>query len=326
MAPKNQSRGGSSGSSISSNAQRWLATLKYAEGTQDKSYSTAFSGKQYDNNKPHPGTVYTSKSGRSSAAHGAYQFMPDTWKDIHGGKNPPMTKENQDKAALWLMKNRAGIDPDKTPITKESVSKLAGTWASFPNAEGKSAYNQPVKNYKELEKIWKESGDNNNTNLKINTKDQQGHFNPNSVGKMGPTFQPNSSVSTPVISARPGVNSPSRAADFLDKPDFLDTNKGYQTANSMKIGGLPGLNDIAQAGIANYGHFKNRSNSYGQSAFSKPSSTWSNINNRSYGGSMNLGRTLGITSSPSYRAVTNSGYNWGSTAGASNSWRTGYGI
>jgi hypothetical protein len=68
--------------------------------------------------------------------------------------------------------------------------------------------------------------------------------------------------------------------------------------NNTKVGGLPGLGEIAQAGIANYGYFKGQSNRYGQAAFGANSSGWArSVNQYSYGSGMNLGRSLGINTS-----------------------------
>lgn len=179
MAPKSQLVGHSPASSFATstaNAMRWLDVIRHAEGSN---YNTRFGGGSYDHNKPHPGTVYTSKSGRQSAAHGAYQFMPDTWKEINGGKNVPMTSQAQDAAALRLME-RAGVSPN-APFTRQNVAKLAATWASLPNEQGQSAYKQPVKDFNKLQQVF-------NNSLKINTPNQQGHYNPQSVGKAGPTY------------------------------------------------------------------------------------------------------------------------------------------
>ena len=132
------------------NAQKWLHMIKYAEGVSKKEnpYGTAFSGKEFDNSKPHPGTVYTSSSGYRSAAHGAYQWMPDTWDEIYNG-NAPMTKENQDAAALFKMSQR-GVDPTQG-LSRDNLNKLAPEWASLPKYNGLSYYGQPVKSYTELE-------------------------------------------------------------------------------------------------------------------------------------------------------------------------------
>lgn len=78
----------------------------------------------------------------------------------------------------------------------------------------------------------------------------------------------------------------------------IDFSRNHTTSGgSRSVGGLPGLHDIAQAGIANYGAFKNKSSSYGQQAFSMGNSTVGRINSQSYGGGMNLGSSLGINTS-----------------------------
>lgn len=136
------------------NAYAWLAVIRYAEGTAkyQNPYGVAFTGAIFDNSKPHPGTVYGSSGGYQSDAHGAYQFLGNTWSWINGNKNIPMTKENQDKAAWNLMRNR-GVDPS-TAMTRQRLAQLSPEWASLPNWNGLSYYGQPVKSYGELAHVW----------------------------------------------------------------------------------------------------------------------------------------------------------------------------
>ena len=142
---------------LSANAQAWLAMIRYAEGTAKyrNPYGTAFTGAQFDNSRPHPGVVRGRAGGWRSDASGAYQFLSTTWKGIWGGKNVPMTPENQDYAAIQLMKRR-GVNPD-APITPEAMAKLAPEWASLPTLQGKSYYGQPVKGYADLAKQWNQA-------------------------------------------------------------------------------------------------------------------------------------------------------------------------
>lgn len=136
------------------NVQAWLAMIRYAEGTaKDKNpWGVAFTGAKFNNNAPHPAIVRGSSGGYRSDAHGAYQFLSNTWKWIHGGNNPPMTRQNQDLAAIKLIKQR-GVDPTK-PITPQLLAKLAPEWASLPTTQGVSFYGQPVKKFQELKKVW----------------------------------------------------------------------------------------------------------------------------------------------------------------------------
>lgn len=84
---------------------------------------------------------------------------------------------------------------------------------------------------------------------------------------------------------------------------------GYGVTGTHRgLEGLPGLNEIAQAGIANYGAFKDKSNLYGKTAFdSSRSGRWSNINQRSYGSNINLGGSLGINTAATSAAGTRYG-------------------
>ena len=145
-------------------------TIYFAEGTWDKKqskpmYDVTFGYQRFDNSKPHPGTVIKG-SGVSSSAHGAGQWMPDTWKEINNGINAPMTPENQDAALFRIAQERGGYDFTK-PFA-DQASKLSGIWASIPNKMGRSQYNmddgspQPsrplaalVDFYNEREKFYK---------------------------------------------------------------------------------------------------------------------------------------------------------------------------
>ena len=98
-----------------------------------------------------------------SVASGAYQFMPDTLKQLMSmGKASPnqlMTPGNQDRLAWELMKRR-GLTYQT--LKKEGLSRnvsdmLAGEWASLPNKRGVSNYGQPVKPLKDLQKIYNET-------------------------------------------------------------------------------------------------------------------------------------------------------------------------
>lgn len=135
------------------NVQAWLRMIRHAEGTAKYAnpWGTAFTGAQYDNNRPHPQVIRGRAGGYRSDAHGAYQFLSTTWRETMGG-NLPMTRENQEIAAIRLMRRR-GVDPTK-PLSRELVHKLAPEWASLPTMQGKSYYGQPVKPFEEVQKVW----------------------------------------------------------------------------------------------------------------------------------------------------------------------------
>jgi muramidase (phage lysozyme) len=145
---------------ISPNARRWLNLLSYAEGTWGGSaprYDITFGYKPIKDLSRHPNQVV--QGGKySSAAAGAYQFMPSTWAGVakqQGLKD--FGPKSQDIAALALIRAK-GVDPDRDPITKDTVAKLSGTWASLPTLQGKSAYGQPVKSFESLRQFAEKQG------------------------------------------------------------------------------------------------------------------------------------------------------------------------
>lgn len=146
--------GAGAGAAPPSNSARWLNVLRVAEGTDGpNAYTTMFGGGQFKDLSRHPDQVNRA-GGYASAAAGAYQFMPKTWESASKALGlKDFSPANQDKAALWLIKQR-GIDPDTAAFTRENVAKLAPEWASLPTLKGTSYYNQPVKAFGELEKVW----------------------------------------------------------------------------------------------------------------------------------------------------------------------------
>ena len=144
-----------SGGQISPNARRWLDTISFAEGTwggQTPRYAITFGYQPIADLSKHPDRVV--KSGKyASAAAGAYQFMPQTWEGVRSKLGlRDFSPVSQDLGALELIRQR-GVDPDRDPITRETLAKLSGEWASIPTLSGKSAYGQPVKPAEQLIKF-----------------------------------------------------------------------------------------------------------------------------------------------------------------------------
>ena len=136
-----------------------LAMIRTGEGTAGpQGYRTKFGGSTFDTSKgwSHPDQVVNS-GGYSSAAAGAYQFLPGTWQ---GAKKALGLKsfdpDSQDLAALYLAKQRGAIDALQKPGVKlvDVMDKLAPEWASIPTKAGKSYYGQPVKSASELAKAY----------------------------------------------------------------------------------------------------------------------------------------------------------------------------
>jgi len=132
---------------ISDNARRWLKAISFAEGTwadNKPKYDILFGGGTFGDLSRHPDRVIHTPN-YSSAAAGAYQFMPGTWESVQSKlKLPDFSPLSQDLGALELVRMR-GVNPDTDPINRETLSKLSPEWASFPTLEGVSYYGQPIK-------------------------------------------------------------------------------------------------------------------------------------------------------------------------------------
>ena len=146
---------------ISPNARRWLNLISYAEGTYGKRgprYDVTFGYTPIKDLSRHPNRV-VSAGGYSSAAAGAYQFMPATYAGASKalGGLPDFRERSQDLAALYLVRQR-GVDPDRSAVTPETVARLAPEWASFPTLQGSSYYGQPSKPINDLLRFAKSQG------------------------------------------------------------------------------------------------------------------------------------------------------------------------
>jgi muramidase (phage lysozyme) len=141
--------------SLNANARAWLAAIS-AGGFEGAGYNTYYGGGSFDGSKGHPMRVIRPKGGIASSAAGRYQFMPDTWTGLHGGKNPPMTPARQDMGAYKLALNR-GVDLNTAPPTIENVRRLAPVWAALPvSATGGAGYykSQGGAGYTRFRQIW----------------------------------------------------------------------------------------------------------------------------------------------------------------------------
>jgi len=140
--------------STSPNFESWKKAISGAEGTLRQGnidYNVLYGGGRFEGYDKHPDKVISGGRYKSAAA-GAYQFMPETYYELQQRYNiPDFSPASQDMALYFRMKER-GVDPDKDPITPETVAKLAPEFASFPTIEGKSFYGQPVKSFQDIQK------------------------------------------------------------------------------------------------------------------------------------------------------------------------------
>lgn len=161
--------------------QAFLRALKVAEGTikSKNSYDTIYGGAEVPIRQMTVKELINTQmtdmlpkrfgggrapwGGGKSRASGAYQFMPDTLKQlmIMNVLKPSdkMTPENQDRAA-WALARRRGVTLPQLRtqgLSRGILNTVAREWASLPNLEGKSYYNQPVKKPELLQKTYNES-------------------------------------------------------------------------------------------------------------------------------------------------------------------------
>jgi lysozyme len=134
-----------------------LNTIRYAEGTwkQGKEgYRTLYGGGRFSSLERHPEIVVVKRY--TSAAAGAYQFLPGTWSEAARKLQlESFAPNSQDQAALYLVDRRGVLDQiDQQGLTREAMAVLAREWASFPTLAGRSAYGQPVKRAEELQRFF----------------------------------------------------------------------------------------------------------------------------------------------------------------------------
>ena len=135
-----------------------LNTIRYAEGTwtngEEKGYRTLYGGGQFQDMSRHPEIVVVNRY--SSAAAGAYQFLPTTWRTVARElRLNSFEPKHQDQAALHLVKQRGALkEIDSRGLTRTAMAQLAPEWASFPTHSGRSAYGQPVKSHQDLARFY----------------------------------------------------------------------------------------------------------------------------------------------------------------------------
>lgn len=89
-----------------------LNTIRYAEGTwkdgRDLGYQILYGGGQFADLSRHPDRVVVRRY--ASAAAGAYQFLPATWKQVASElKLVSFEPQHQDQAALRLIERRGHL-------------------------------------------------------------------------------------------------------------------------------------------------------------------------------------------------------------------------
>jgi lysozyme len=135
-----------------------LHTIRYAEGTwaggSEDGYRILYGGGRFSSLDRHPEIVVTRRY--TSAAAGAYQFLPGTWKEASRKLGlSDFGPTSQDQAALYLVEKRGALVRfEREGLSPEVLAMLSMEWASLPAHHGGSYYGQPVKSREELRRFY----------------------------------------------------------------------------------------------------------------------------------------------------------------------------
>ncbi|KEF43293.1 MAG: muramidase [Cyanobium sp. CACIAM 14] len=135
-----------------------LNTIRYAEGTwldgSAAGYRVLYGGGRFGDLRRHP--EITVRNRYVSAAAGAYQFLPTTWKRASERLGlRDFGPASQDQAALHLVEERGALGAfDRHGLSAEVLARLSSEWASLPLPDGGSRYGQPVKSHDELQRFF----------------------------------------------------------------------------------------------------------------------------------------------------------------------------
>jgi lysozyme len=136
-----------------------LETIRFAEGTwkggRPEGYRVLYGGGLFASLQRHP--EITVRRRYTSAAAGAYQFLPRTWHEVSSRlRLRSFEPHNQDQAALHLIQRRRALQLfDQQGLGAEVMARLAPEWASLPARDGGSYYGQPVKSRDELLRFYR---------------------------------------------------------------------------------------------------------------------------------------------------------------------------
>ena len=131
-----------------------LDTIRFAEGTWKggsvTGYRVLYGGELFASLERHPEVTVHRRY--SSAAAGAYQFLPTTWREASRKLAlRDFSPANQDQAALYLVERRGALEAvDHSGLGSAVLARLSREWASLPASHGGSSYGQPVKSREEL--------------------------------------------------------------------------------------------------------------------------------------------------------------------------------
>jgi muramidase (phage lysozyme) len=140
-----------------SQVQAFLWLIRTGEGTTGPNgYRTMFGGSTFADMSDHPRRAIT-RSGMTSTAAGAYQFLSRTWDEMAAKYDlVDFSPASQDVAAVGLIKRRGALADVLAGRFRAAIQKCNKEWASLPG----SPYGQPTLTYAKAQDILVQSGAN----------------------------------------------------------------------------------------------------------------------------------------------------------------------
>lgn len=128
------------------NLKSFLEVIGASEGAD---YDTIVGGSKMGSFDKHPNKVGLVTGDGPSTAAGKYQITNRTWKSLHHGGNAEFTPENQDAAAIELLKRRGAWSDVLAGNWDAAVGKLGNEWQSLPSG---TSQNQGKRNWSYFKK------------------------------------------------------------------------------------------------------------------------------------------------------------------------------
>lgn len=143
------------------NVPAFLDMIAHAEGVARFSkgqdgYDVIVGGGTFSGYADHPRKLINlPRYGIKSSAAGRYQFIIKTWDALAKQlKLKDFSPENQDRAAIQLIRDRGALDDVKAGRFDAAVRKVANIWASMPGA----GYGQREVALAELKAVFQKAG------------------------------------------------------------------------------------------------------------------------------------------------------------------------
>lgn len=135
--------------------QAFLSLVRVGEGTNGPNgYRTMFGGGLFSDFADHPRRSIT-RSGYTSTAAGAYQFITTTWDEMRDKYDlMDFSPSSQDIAAVGLIKRRGALADVLHGRFRAAIDKCNKEWASLPG----SPYGQPTLTYLKAQNVLAANG------------------------------------------------------------------------------------------------------------------------------------------------------------------------